>query len=53
MLYKYTHNYTLHKYMCVPGVFRDFFADHAHVFANAPEKPAEEQNLEYYDLFQR
>ncbi len=34
-------------------MFKDFFADHAHVFANAPEKPCEEQNLEYYDLFQR
>ena len=33
--------------------FQDFFDQHALVFENAAAQPAEEQNLEYYDLFQR
>jgi hypothetical protein len=34
-------------------VFRDYFAAHADVFYDAPEKISGEQNLEYYALFQK
>eukprot|EP01038_Epipyxis_sp_PR26KG_P009193 gene9193-12399_t len=34
-------------------VFREFFADHAAAFFDAPIEIAGEQNLEYYSLFQR
>lgn len=33
--------------------FQDFFDRHAGIFVDAPPKPAEEQNLEYYDVYQR
>ena len=33
--------------------FKEFFDKHALTFADAPTQPASEQNLEYYELFQR
>lgn len=34
-------------------VFRDFFAEHADAFIDAPQTISGEQNLEYYALFQK
>ncbi len=34
-------------------VFRDFFAEHADVFFDAPQTTSGEQNMEYYALYQR
>jgi hypothetical protein len=34
-------------------VFRDFFADHADLFFDAPLTTSGEQNMEYYALYQR
>lgn len=34
-------------------VFRDFMTQNCDSFINAPQTPAEEQNLEYYELFQK
>lgn len=34
-------------------VFREFFAENADMFADASATPSDEQNLEYYELFQK
>lgn len=39
--------------MIFSDVFRDFFAEHAYLFYDAPDQIGGEQNLEYYALFQR
>ncbi len=33
--------------------FRQFYADHAHLFIDAPAELSGEQNLEYYSLYQK
>ena len=39
--------------MLFSEVFREFFAEHAATFKDAPAEIAGEQNLEYYSLFQQ
>ena len=34
-------------------VFKDFFAENAHLFIDAPQQISGEQNLEYYALYQK
>jgi hypothetical protein len=34
-------------------VFKNFFRDNADIFIDAPLQPLGEQNLEYYDVYQR
>jgi hypothetical protein len=40
-------------YIVVIDEFQEFFDRNAGIFIDAPPKPAEEQNLEYYDVYQR
>lgn len=46
-----------HSILCIASlttdVFKQFFADHAHLFIDAPQTLGGEQNLEYYALYQK